>query len=88
MRRFGFSRHSIKTLKEDIEELKQLQDLTSIKTIIATVSISLDGLEATHDRLRGREGAYQSALRTMKYLKEVGIYLSCNTRHRFHYRSG
>lgn len=41
MRRFGISRHSLKRLKEDIEELKQLQDLSSIQTIIATISISV-----------------------------------------------
>ncbi|MEM7592903.1 MAG: nif11-class peptide radical SAM maturase 3 [Cyanobacteria bacterium P01_A01_bin.83] len=46
---------------------------------IASVSVSLDGLEKTHDRLRGREGSWQSGIRTMKYLQEVGIYLSCNT---------
>lgn len=47
---------------------------------IGVVSVSLDGLEATHDRLRGRKDAWKSALRTMKYIKEVGgISLACNT---------
>jgi nif11-class peptide radical SAM maturase 3 len=43
------------------------------------VSVSTDGLEATHDRLRGKKGSWQSGARTMSYLKEVGIPFGCNT---------
>ena len=43
------------------------------------VSVSVDGLEATHDRLRGREGAWQWAFKTMSHLKQVGINFGCNT---------
>lgn len=46
---------------------------------ITMVSVSTDGLEATHDRLRGRKGSWKSGLRTMSYLKEVGIPFGCNT---------
>jgi MoaA/NifB/PqqE/SkfB family radical SAM enzyme len=46
---------------------------------IATVSVSVDGLEATHDRLRGKKGSWQHAFRTMKHLKEAGIHFGCNT---------
>lgn len=46
---------------------------------IAVVSVSTDGLEATHDYLRGRKGSWKSGLRTMSYLKEVGIPFGCNT---------
>ncbi|MEM8804540.1 MAG: nif11-class peptide radical SAM maturase 3 [Cyanobacteria bacterium P01_G01_bin.38] len=46
---------------------------------IATVSVSIDGLEATHDRLRGRQGAWRYAFQTMGHLKEVGIPFGCNT---------
>jgi nif11-class peptide radical SAM maturase 3 len=46
---------------------------------IATVSVSVDGLEATHDRLRGRSGAWQWAFKTMRHLKEAGIKFGCNT---------
>lgn len=46
---------------------------------IAMVSVSTDGMEATHDRLRGRIGSWKSGLRTMSYLKEVGIPFGCNT---------
>jgi nif11-class peptide radical SAM maturase 3 len=46
---------------------------------IRVVSVSVDGLEATHDRLRGREGAWQWAFKTMSHLKAAGIPFGCNT---------
>jgi nif11-class peptide radical SAM maturase 3 len=46
---------------------------------IRMVSVSTDGLEATHDRLRGKKGSWQSGARTMSYLKQVGIPFGCNT---------
>ncbi|QLE55852.1 nif11-class peptide radical SAM maturase 3 [Nostoc sp. TCL26-01] len=46
---------------------------------IKVVSVSVDGLEATHDRLRGRVGSWQWAFKTMSHLKEAGIPFGCNT---------
>lgn len=46
---------------------------------IATVSVSIDGLERTHDRLRGRQGAWRYAFQTMAHLQAVGIPFGCNT---------
>ncbi|MFB2983171.1 nif11-class peptide radical SAM maturase 3 [Microseira sp. BLCC-F43] len=46
---------------------------------IVTVSVSIDGLEETHDRLRGRKGSWKYAFKTMSHLKEVGIPFGCNT---------
>lgn len=45
-----------------------------------TACISVDGLEATHDRVRGVPGGYQRALTTIKRLQEenIDINLSCN----------
>ncbi|HEX6274594.1 MAG TPA: radical SAM protein [Polyangiaceae bacterium] len=43
------------------------------------VSISIDGLEATHDRLRGVEGSFRSALEALKNLRSAGIRVACNT---------
>jgi heme d1 biosynthesis radical SAM protein NirJ len=37
------------------------------------VGISLDGIGATHDRFRGRVGAYQEALRGLRLLRDRGI---------------
>lgn len=46
---------------------------------IATVSVSVDGLEDTHDRLRGKTGSWKHAFKTMSHLREVGIPFGCNT---------
>ncbi|MCC5603513.1 nif11-class peptide radical SAM maturase 3 [Nostoc favosum] len=46
---------------------------------ISVVSVSVDGLEATHDRIRGRQGSWQWAFKTMSNLKEAGIPFGCNT---------
>jgi radical SAM protein with 4Fe4S-binding SPASM domain len=46
---------------------------------LRTVSISIDGDEAAHDRLRGVQGSYRSALESIANLREVGIPVSCNT---------
>ena len=37
-----------------------------------TISVSIDGLKATHDRLRGLPGAFDGAVRGVKALAEVG----------------
>ena len=46
---------------------------------IRVVSVSVDGLEATHDRLRGRKGSWQWAFKTIGNLRQVGIFVGCNT---------
>ncbi|MBD2212422.1 nif11-class peptide radical SAM maturase 3 [Nostoc linckia FACHB-104] len=46
---------------------------------IRTVSVSIDGLEATHDRLRGRKGSWKYAFKTMSHLRTAGIAFGCNT---------
>ncbi|MEH1855431.1 MAG: nif11-class peptide radical SAM maturase 3 [Nostoc sp.] len=46
---------------------------------IGVVSVSVDGLEATHHRLRGKQGSWQWAFKTMSHLKEAGIPFGCNT---------
>ncbi len=46
---------------------------------IESVSVSIDGLEATHDRLRGVRGSYTSAVNAMRHLREAGVAVSTNT---------
>ncbi|MDF5725632.1 MAG: nif11-class peptide radical SAM maturase 3 [Rhizonema sp. PD37] len=46
---------------------------------IRVVSVSIDGLEATHDSIRGRQGSWQWAFKTMSHLKKAGIPFGCNT---------
>lgn len=46
---------------------------------IRNVSISIDGLEQTHDRLRGKVGAWKQCFKTMEHLTSVGINVGSNT---------
>jgi radical SAM protein with 4Fe4S-binding SPASM domain len=46
---------------------------------LQSVSVSLDGLEATHDRLRGVRGSHQAALAALANLRAAGIIVSVNT---------
>jgi len=53
-----------------------LTEKTALKLKNAGVSryqISLDGLETTHDSLRGRKGAFRDALRAISILNKVGL---------------
>jgi radical SAM protein with 4Fe4S-binding SPASM domain len=43
------------------------------------VSVSVDGLEASHDRLRGVKGSFRSAMAAIGHLRAVGIPTSSNT---------
>jgi radical SAM protein with 4Fe4S-binding SPASM domain len=42
-------------------------------------SVSLDGLEATHDRLRNVAGSFRAALAAMENLREAGVRVNNNT---------
>lgn len=46
---------------------------------IVSVSVSVDGLESTHDGLRGRKGSWIFCLETMGHLEKVGITVGNNT---------
>jgi len=43
------------------------------------VSVSIDGRQATHDRLRGRAGSWSACFRTLRYLREARVPVTCNT---------
>lgn len=57
-----------------LEMAKQMK-----KAGIELVSVSIDGLEATHDRLRGKKGSWQQCFKTMKHLQQVGIVVTCHS---------
>ncbi len=42
-------------------------------------SISIDGDEIVHDRLRGVPGSYRAAVDAMRFLREAGLRVSCNS---------
>ncbi|GMU56177.1 MAG: radical SAM/SPASM domain-containing protein [Candidatus Xenobia bacterium] len=46
---------------------------------IVSVSVSVDGLESTHDGLRGRKGSWRFCLETMGHLEKAGITVGNNT---------
>jgi MoaA/NifB/PqqE/SkfB family radical SAM enzyme len=46
---------------------------------IQAVSVSFDGLEETHDRLRGVKGSFAAARSAVGHLKAAGIRVSTNT---------
>lgn len=54
---------------------------------LMSVSVSLDGNETCHDRLRGVEGSYRSAVEAIANLRGAGIPVSVNTQiNRLSYR--
>jgi radical SAM protein with 4Fe4S-binding SPASM domain len=46
---------------------------------IARVSVSVDGLEATHDRIRGRQGSFSSCFTSFSHFRAVGLDFTANT---------
>ncbi|EPX60747.1 heme biosynthesis protein [Cystobacter fuscus DSM 2262] len=46
---------------------------------IAHVSVSVDGLAATHDRIRGKPGSFRFCFETLGHFREVGLPFSANT---------
>jgi radical SAM protein with 4Fe4S-binding SPASM domain len=46
---------------------------------LTAISVSIDGDEETHDRLRGVAGSYRSALDAMRAARERGMRVACNT---------
>ena len=46
---------------------------------IRNVSVSVDGLRATHDKLRGVTGSWDAAIAALDNLREAGIGVSANT---------
>jgi len=40
---------------------------------VSRYQISIDGMEKTHDNLRGRKGAFQDAIRAIRILRDIGI---------------
>jgi len=46
---------------------------------IASVGVSLDGLEATHDWIRGKEGSFRWAFEAMACMRRAGLRVTANT---------
>ena len=46
---------------------------------VRSVSISIDGMEKSHDYVRGRDGSWKAAFRAWDHLKAAGIPVAVNT---------
>lgn len=46
---------------------------------ISAVSVSIDGVDTTHDALRGLKGSHAGAVRAMRHLRALGVRVGCNT---------
>jgi radical SAM protein with 4Fe4S-binding SPASM domain len=46
---------------------------------VQTVSVSVDGQKATHDRLRGVRGSFEAALAAIESVRATGVQVSANT---------
>ncbi|MBX3258087.1 MAG: radical SAM protein [Labilithrix sp.] len=46
---------------------------------VRAVSVSIDGLQPTHDKLRGVQGSFDAAMNAMTNLQDAGIAVSANT---------
>jgi Y-X(10)_GDL-associated radical SAM protein len=49
------------------------------KAGLVGASVSVDGMEATHDKIRGFHGSWRAALSAVKRLKDAGVTVGCNT---------
>jgi radical SAM protein with 4Fe4S-binding SPASM domain len=46
---------------------------------VHAISVSVDGCEATHDRLRGLHGSHAGAIKALENLRDAGVKVGCNT---------
>jgi Y-X(10)_GDL-associated radical SAM protein len=51
----------------------------AVEAGLASLGVSIDGLEATHDGLRGLEGSFARAIDTLRRAKAAGLVTSVNT---------
>ncbi|MCE5328274.1 MAG: radical SAM protein [Planctomycetaceae bacterium] len=59
-----------------VESVREIRRRTRAQL---TISVSIDGLEATHDEIRGRSGAWQQAWKTFDALRGLNVSLRINT---------
>lgn len=59
--------------------LEQVQEMRRRMKPQLALSVSIDGLEATHDEIRGRSGACRAAWDTFERLKALGVPVKINT---------
>ncbi|MDF3821058.1 radical SAM protein [Leptospira sp. 96542] len=51
----------------------------AISAGLKNVSVSIDGLETTHNLIRRNKGSFEAAVRSLEYFKQFGISIAANT---------
>lgn len=51
----------------------------SVDSGLKNVSVSIDGLEATHDLIRRNKGSFKAATNALKVFQELGVSIAANT---------
>jgi MoaA/NifB/PqqE/SkfB family radical SAM enzyme len=58
--------------------LKRIPKLYSLRPMIKSFGLSIDGLERTHDKIRGMEGGFKKAIENLELLHKLKIYTIVN----------
>jgi len=76
----GIRRHGMQaTMTSGGKNLTEERVAAAAEAGLQGVSISIDGMEATHDRIRGVQGSWKNAIATIGRIKAHGITVGCNT---------
>lgn len=59
--------------------VEQVRDIRRATKADVLISVSIDGLEPTHDRIRGKQGAWRHAWETFDHLRQIGVPVKINT---------
>lgn len=46
---------------------------------IRNVSVSIDGMERSHNKIRGKADSWEQCFRSIDHLREAGLFVGCNT---------
>lgn len=62
-------------IKDKLENIRQALVKRGNRDTVIGVGVSLDGMEETHDRVRGIKGSFKNALRTVEVIRNIeGIF--------------
>lgn len=76
----ALSSHGIRTsMQSGARNFTQRRLDDAVAAGLASLGVSIDGLRATHDQLRGFDGAFDRALDTLRRAKAAGLAVSVNT---------
>lgn len=65
--------------KDVIERVEQVRAVCADNDKGFSIMVSLDGVGEVHDRVRGREGNFNSAIKVIEYFKSKGVEITTGT---------